>query len=309
MMELSALKHIEPSKLSDFEADIFITSLGYESRSTSISRMLEHFRCRKIALVDSQLPKVLSYENNRSYFLDSGFEIMEVEGGSPDIGSILGQPRSDDMRLICDCTSMSQKWYYELFRWFSESQEDYGSATVRLTYTMAGYVEPGPPARVRRIKEFTGAENREGKNKKRAMLLGLSHEKNMSESIHRMIRPDLLYLFYADPPADKQFVEKLFINNHSLIDGTPIRNLVAYPIRNGQLIYQSLVETILPLRNEYTIHLVPQGPKIFSVASMLVHLSYPDTIISYPELKKSIPVDRQSFDEPVVLDIQFEGEE
>jgi len=170
-------------------------------------------------------------------------------------------------------------------------------------------VDPGPPARVRRVKEFAGAENRNGNARKRALLLGLGHEKNLSDSIHKLIRPDLLYLFYADPPADKQFVERLFVNNHALIDATPIRNLVAYPIRNGQQIYQSLVETILPLRNEYAIHLVPQGPKIFSVASMLVHLSYPDTIISYPELKKSTPVDRQSYDEPVVLDIQFESEE
>ena len=96
------------------------------------------------------------------------------------------------------------------------------------------------------------------------------------------------------------------MNNHTLIDATPIRNLVSYPIRNGQAIYQSLIETILPLREQYEVQLVPQGPKIFSVAAMLVHLEYPDITISYPVFKKPPTVDRQASGEPVILDVIFE---
>ncbi len=107
----------------------------------------------------------------------------------------------------------------------------------------------------------------------------------------------------------KRFVEKIFVNNHKLINEAPIRNLVAYPIRNGQAIYHSLINTILPLRNEYSIVLIPQGPKIFSVVSMLVHMGYPDIRISYPRFKKPSTADREPKDEPVALDILFEGEE
>ncbi len=65
----------------------------------------------------------------------------------------------------------------------------------------------------------------------------------------------------------------------------------------------------MPLRNDYSITLIPQGPKIFSVACMLVHMGYPDTKISYPVFKKLPLMDRQSCGEPVVLDAWFEGEE
>ena len=84
---------------------------------------------------------------------------------------------------------------------------------------------------------------------------------------------------------------------------------MAYPIRNGQVIYQSLVDTILPLRHEYSIILIPQGPKIFSVVSMLIHMVYPDIRISYPLIKNPPAADRLPMDAPVVLDILFEGED
>ena len=144
---------------------------------------------------------------------------------------------------------------------------------------------------------------------KKALILGLGHEANVSEAIYKIVKPDLLYLYYADPPVDKRFVEKVFVNNHALINMTPIRNLIAYPVNNGHIIYQSLIDTILPLRNDYAVTLIPQGPKIFSVASMLVQMGYPDTSISYPLFKKPQVSDRQPCGEPVILDVHFDGEE
>ena len=132
---------------------------------------------------------------------------------------------------------------------------------------------------------------------------------NVSEMICRIVKPDLLYLFYADPPVEKQFVEKVFVNNHGVINETPIRNLISYPINNGQAIYQRLIDVILPLRDEYTVTIIPQGPKIFSMVSMLLQMGYPDTVLSYPVFKRTQVQDRIPCGEPVVLDILFEAEE
>ncbi|MEZ5071728.1 MAG: hypothetical protein R2751_12370 [Bacteroidales bacterium] len=81
-----------------------------------------------------------------------------------------------------------------------------------------------------------------------------------------------------------------------------------YPLRNREAIYQSLIRTLLPLRNEYQVVLVPQGPKIFSLAAMLVHLTYPDVQISYPVFKRNLAVERHGSGEPVVLDVLFEAD-
>lgn len=308
-MELSDIQHIDPANITDFEPDVFITTLGFESRCTTIARLFESVAVRKVALSRTDHPKEFSFQENRNYYLQQGFEIISVETRVPDFGTILGDPLKETVNVLFDCTSMSPRWYYEFFRWFSEDQDLYVSANLRIAYTMACFEPLDSNRKVKRIREFLKTDNRTLQTRKKALLLGMGHEDKIGETIYKMVKPDLLYLYYADPPVDKQFVDTLFVNNHSLINETSIRNLIAYPIRNGQAIYQGLIDTILPLRNDYIITLIPHGPKIFSVVAMLVHLRYPDVRISYPVFNKPPAVDRHPCGEPVVLDIHFDGEE
>jgi len=308
-MELSSIQHIEPSQLSDFKTDIFITSLGHESRSTHVSRLLKHLSCRKVALESSSCIKDFSYEANREFYEKENFEILRLESDIPQIESIFGFFSGEDVGICIDCTNMPPAWYHRFFSWFDENQHFQGIARLRIVYTIANFVNLEGTHKVKEIRNFLQSDIKNTAHKKKALILGLGQEKNIGASILKMMEPDLLYLYYADPPADKKFVELSFVNNHSLINGTPIKNLISYPIRNGQSIYQSLINTILPIRNDYSIMIIPHGPKIFSLVAMLIHLGYPDIRISYPSFKKPPVADRSPLGEPVILDILFEGEE
>lgn len=308
-MELSSIKYIDPAQIADYKADLFITALGFESRSTVVARKFESHSCKKIAIENMQAAKEFSYQENLSYFKDQGFDIVKVESELPDLGGIFHSLTGESLNLVIDFTNMSPLWYNEFFSWFHRELSMKGKVRLRTAYTMASYVPKSGYKKVRKLHDFLQEEIKPAQNKKTALLLGLGQEKKVSDMIHNLINPDLVYLFYADPPAARGFVEKVFENNHNLINDVPIRNLVSYNIRNGQEIYQSLINIILPLRNEYSIVLIPHGPKIFSVVSMLVHLGYPDIRISYPRFKKHVIADRLPADEPVVLDILFEGED
>jgi hypothetical protein len=307
-MELSLIQHIDSDKLADYQSDIFISTLSNESRCLVIPRLLESLTCRKLALTYDGYDRDNLYNENLKYYQEKGYEVVDVDTEVPDIGVIIYALPDSEAKIILDCTSMSQRWYYEFFSFFGESEDDYKSVNIRFVYTMAGFVHNQSPKKVKGVNEFLKVNGRKN-NKKKALFLGLGQEANVSEAICRIEKPDLLYLFYADPPVEKRFVEQVFVNNHNIINSTPIRNLIAYPINNGQVIYQSLIDVILPIRDEYNITMIPQGPKIFSVASMLVHLGYPDTVMSYPVIKRSQQLDRQPCGEPVVLDVYFEGEE
>jgi hypothetical protein len=89
-MEFSTINHVEPYALNDFDADIFITTLGYETRCTAIARLYEDKTCRKVALSRSDHPKEFSFQKNRAYYLENGFEIIPVETRVPDVGDIMG---------------------------------------------------------------------------------------------------------------------------------------------------------------------------------------------------------------------------
>jgi len=308
-MELSSIKHVDPSQLGDFKAELFITCLGYESRGTTVARAFQSNSCRKIVLENSSIIKEFSYQENSDYFEKQGYEIIRVNSELPDVDALIQSLRGDNIHVALDCTNMPPLWYYEFFKWFDENQDADGRVRMRIAYTMANYVRQPGIRKVKEVFDFIKDEAKPANGKKTALILGLGQEKNVSDSIFKIIDPDLLYLFYTDPPVEKRFVEKVLVNNHKLINEAPIRNLIAYPIRNGQAIYQSLINTILPLRNEYSIVLIPQGPKIFSVVSMLVHMGYPDIRIAYPRFKKPPAADREPKGDPVVLDILFEGEE
>lgn len=306
-MELASLNHIEPENLGDLKADLFITTLSHESRSTKIARMLERLNCRKIALYHEDQNQDFSFGENRAYFQDNGFEFIRVLNDVPDVGSVFEGLTNGEVSVMFDCTSMPPRWYFEFFSWLGEGHE-LENVTLRLVYTLTGYVDEVSARKVKGVKDFLKTDTK-SKKRKKALILGLGHEPNVSEAIHKIIKPDLLFLYYTDPPVDRRFVEQVFVNNHALINATPIRNLVAYPINNAQMIYQSIIDTILPLRTEYDIILIPQGPKIFSVTSMLVYFTYPDTVISHPVFKRPQILDREPCGEPVILDIYFEGEE
>jgi hypothetical protein len=307
-VELFSITHAEPEKLADFHADLLITALSHESRSLSIPGKLEKVNCRKVVLCAPGATSEAPYNMNYVFFRDKGYEVIPVKSGIPDVGALLKSSPAHETNILCDCTSMSPLWYFELFRWFSEHQEGFKRVRIRFVYTIADYVDEGITRRVTSMEDYLKPSTRDS-GKKKALVLGLGQEASVSDAIVKIIKPDILFLFYADPPADKRFVDKLLVNNHALIQRTPIRNLVAYPIQNGQIIYQKLVDTILPLRNEYAVSLVPVGPKIFSVASMLVQLGYPEIMLSYPLYKRSGISDRKASGEPVVLDICFTGDE
>lgn len=308
-MELASVTHIEPGQITDFEADVFITTLGLESRCTTNAKRFEKMPFRKIALAITDQAGVCAFEENQAYYQLQGYEIIQVQETAPEVGSILESFTGEKINLLLDCTNMPLVWYYEIFRWFIENPFGYTDARIRIVYTMGRFPEQEPVLKFKSVTGLvnTGSQHIDGK--KSVLIMGLGHEKKVCVSIYDFFRPDMLYLFYADPPVDKQFVDQLLVHNHSLIEMTPIRNLIAYPIRNAEAIFQRLVDTVLPLRDACTITVIPNGPKLFSVAVILLHLRFPDIGISYATFKKPPFADRHPAGEPVALDVRLEGEE
>lgn len=138
--------------------------------------------------------------------------------------------------------------------------------------------------------------------------MGLGIESNISQKVHDIIAPDQTFLFYADPAIEQRYVENVFINNHELIHQTPIRFLKGFPIRDTRMMHQLLIDTIMPLRQDYNIIIVPQGPKIFSLSSMIFQISYPDIDLLYPSYKIKQVRDRKPYDILMCIDLEFDSE-
>ena len=156
-MEFSQITHIDSGQLLNFEADFFLTTLGFESRCTHVARRLEGFSCRKIALVRTDHVKEFSFQQNLSYYEEQNYHIVQVESMRPDFDSLFGNFQQEKIRIILDCTSMSPRWYYEFFAWFTEKQDCFQEAAIRIVYQMGDIPDQELSRKVKSVKAYMGS--------------------------------------------------------------------------------------------------------------------------------------------------------
>lgn len=310
-MDLTNIIHSLPEDLLDFQPDIFIAASGYESRATSVPDKFKHLTCDKIVLGFSDRLNDIARPENDKYFKEHGFkQLIQAKHSSPDYNRIFKGYSSRDIHVLVDISVMTRDWYHGLLKYL-HGFLDFDHFHLRIVYCPAFYNDPSRLKKKITLRKFTYSDeyiNKPKEKEKTALIIGLGNERNISEKVHDIIKPDKTCLLYADPTIEKKYVENVFIHNHGLINKTPIRFLKGYPLNDTKEIYKILIDIILPLRQAYNIIIVPQGPKIFSVLSMIFQISYPDIELYYPAFKVKQIKDRKPFNTFTAIDLEFENE-
>lgn len=309
-MELNNIIHIKPEEILDFEPNLFIAASGYESRAIFIPQKFKHLKCKKLAIAFNEHSRELSRPANDKYFRENGFTLMNQKARvSPDYSKIFSEFKQKRLHVLIDISVMTRDWYHGLLKYL-HSYLDFEHFHLRMMYCPALYNEPIRLKKQISMRKFAFIDeflDRPKEKKKTAMILGLGVEKNISEKVYDMVKPDQVFLLYADPHIEKKYVENVFVNNHGLISKIPIRYLKNYPLINTRKIYQTLLDIILPLRQDYNIVIVPQGPKIFSLLSMVFQISYPDIQLNYPVYKVKQIKDRKPYQRFTTIDLEFDA--
>lgn len=309
-MELNNIIHTNSRDSLDFEPDLFIAASGYETRATSIPKKFQHLKCKKIAFGFKEHSRDLSRPANDKYFKEHNFSlIIQKSHATPDFTKIFEAFDLERIHVLIDISVMTKDWYHGLLKYLHKFL-DFKHFHLRIVYCPALYNEPGRLKKKITIQKFTFLDeflDRPKEKKKTAMILGLGSEKGISNKVFEQIQPDLSYLMYADPAVEKRYVEDVLVSNHEMINKTPIRYLKGYPLTDTEKIFRILLDIILPLRQAYHIIIVPRGPKIFSLLSMVLQISYPDVELYYPAYKVNQIKDRKPYDRFTTLDLEFDA--
>jgi hypothetical protein len=307
-MEFTDIIHAPEEEISDFNADLFLAGCGYESRSIYIPKKVSNISCRKIALSFTEHTKDLSRPENDVFFKENNYEILSISGGkSPDFDQIFKSFNKPELKVIIDISAMTRTWYHSILRYLHDL-EDFTKIVLKVVYCPAIYSDPVNVKRKMTLKRFSMLDDtREPSRRKKstALILGMGNEKKVSQWVYEKIGPDKTYLLYADPALQQEYIENLFVNNHSLIEAISIKNLKGYPLNNTKEIYTLLIDLILPLRAEHDIIIVPQGPKIFSLMAMIFQISYPDISLYFPKVKRRQLKDRKPHNKITSLELTF----
>lgn len=309
-MEITELIHDPSSTLPDFKPDLFIAGSGYESRSTCIPSRFNDPGERKLVIAFKECQKVLHRKENDRYFSERNYEFLwTAEDEAPAYNEIFEAMNSSTLRVMVDISVMTRVWYHALLKYLYLSAPS-KKIHLRIVYCPALFYEPAGYRRKIRLRWLDMSDGTNGKPRKTKdlfMMLGLGSEKELGNMVYEKLKPNHMRLFYADPAIHKSYVETVFVGNHRLINHTDIKNLVPFALMDTKHLYKTMLDHLLPARHEHKVVIVPQGPKIFSIISMILQLNYPDVGIAFPQYKSKHIIDKKPFNNQLFLDILFEA--
>jgi hypothetical protein len=310
-MEFFDLSYIPANAITEFTPDLFITASGYESRSINVAQKFQNPGKKRIAFAFSECLNDIDRPENDLFFRKFNYNLLPFSGDEePDYESLLQEFQGDQLKILIDISVMTRLWYHTFIKYLY-CTEDFKQLIIRVVYSPALFNESITLRKRIKLLDFQLQENfkaAQSPNKKRALLLGLGIEKGLSKVIHDLVDPDLTLLFYADPSVQQEYIDHVLINNHCLIKDISIRDLIPYPLENPEKLFKILNDKVLPLREDYNVIIVPQGPKIFSFTAMLLQINYPDIEIKYPKFQIKQIRDRKPLADLIGMDLHFTSE-
>jgi hypothetical protein len=273
MLTLTSIENSENSSPAD--VDIFIAACGYEGRAIAAAQAF-HGRARKKVAVGFTSQRELEYETNREWFNSAGFELIEVDDSEfrDLIGRCLHQiePENGPLRVEVDISCFNRFRLAHLVDALRGIPAKEITATFR--YSLAEYTPPSedtaPAVTVEPvIPQFAGWTTRP--DRPPAAIVGLGYEPNKAIGIvdHLEIN-NATWAYYPLGPIP-EYYQRVLEANQSLLNIIQAEGRCQpYDLNEpAQLFHEmnSLVDTLKP---HFNVVLIPFGPKIFALLTLLV---------------------------------------
>lgn len=278
------------------EYHLALVVCGYESRSRYMAEVRNISSCRKVALGYGH-GEELAFESNRTFLLGSGFDFNSIRDEEFEgyIEDLIRSSRKEEghFRVLLDISCLTRLRLAQII----EALVEAGSFELDVFYSLAEF---SPPAEVQPKNEFlcpvtdylsgwTGDAS-----KPVVVISGLGYEQMMALGIIEHIDPADAWLFFPESP-DERYDEAVRRSNNILLAEAAPSNVISYPVMSGDVLSAKLFSLVDSLRRDYRCILMPLGPKIFALASIVAGCYYRDVSVWRASAGKHyFPVDRKS---------------
>lgn len=265
--------------------DLFIGTLGYESRSTYLAREQLFNAAQKIALA---FPKenYASYLSNRDFLETEGFRF--VDNSAYAIGEWLGAELARcasncdrSLSLLVDISSMSRPMLAELIFQLSNLNIE-RSVNVTFTYLPAVFVRGSaehPPVAVSEpvTPEYAGWTD--APERPIAAVVGLGYEHDLALGALENLEPTAAWAFIPTG-EDRRYDDAVAKANRNLEVMLSEDQSMTYRVDHPMRVHAALETLVYGLLQHSRPILIPFGPKVFSLCCLLVARRYaPDVTV------------------------------
>lgn len=291
--------------------DIAIIACGYEARSTFISKEIVG-EIGLFALLDYESEDEGSYNSNSEYFEHfKNVERINVSGqrdASRALEELLlrvasGRSKSDVINVLFDISSCSRSTLAQSLLALSRS-----TVSVTFAYAVSEWFEPPVDEPASSFSEPVLGDLAgwsDNLTSPPCAVVGLGFEPGRALGTIDYLEVPEVRLFLPDGP-DSRFKAAVTEANVLLIDEIGERT-IPYDIRDPSDIHQKLSSLISGLVPNFRPIIIPFGPKIFAVISMLLAVrSFPNLCIWRTSSgNDSFPKDRDASGEVIAFQYDF----
>lgn len=256
--------------------DLLVCALGYESRSSYVARRLQGEPRKKLAIVfpDRQ---VVTYGENRAYLEKSNFALLAYRPSSfvdEFLAIIEGTNREltdSEMNLIVDVSSMSRPMIAQIVIGLARMPGD-RPLNVRFTYAPAIFTRPHAdvaPVTVSEpvIPEFAGWSS--SPERPVSAIVGLGYEYHQALGALEFLEPATAWAFVPFG-EDKRYDYAVKNANRDIRNFLNAQQISLYRVDRPFEYFLMLECLVYGLLRDSRPILIPFGPKIFALVSMLI---------------------------------------
>lgn len=272
-----------------------VGGVGFEDRSQAIAAQFAG-RVKRTIAWEYSANHFLSYDNNRSFFesiTDNDIPTLDSESFNDWIRIAIGEVVADGADAAVDISVMSRDRIASCVRaaWNALTSAREGQR-VDFLYAISEHYEPPDMDLVVQVSgpatpDYAGWQP--SLEDPLAAIVGLGYESELSRGVLEQLEPAEVWAFV--PFGDLAFNQGVQSLNQGLLEDLAPDRVVTYPVGEPLDIYASLESLVYGLSQSSRPILIPFGPKVFSLVSLLVSEAF----------GRSVPVWRVSAGEAIPL--------
>ncbi len=275
-MELSHLNQINFNELRFEKIDCMIAACGTQPRCYDLAEKLHPVISKKLLLTDNKSCNSIFYEN----FISFGFRNFSTQENEPfvieNILKEVCQVNKTQLNLLIDYSCMPKRWYALIIECITRHSFIAQRINLFFSYTPKIFErKEGKPD-----IDYLGPIliNRDvPKEKKPVSLIASLDNSNssMMKAIHA-VNPQKILAFVPHCTHDPGYSRLVMETNKKLLERLDSNSIINYNADSPEEINSLLTSYCLDQRIASEVVIVPQGPKTFSMMSMLLSVRYPD---------------------------------
>ena len=292
--------------------DLFLSTLGYETRSTYLARKKLVDADRRVALAFPE-EDYAAYLTNRTFLRSSGYIIIPKDGGAlrtflVELMSERKRDRMGSLSILIDISSMSRPMLADLVYMLSTLTEA-DELLVTFIYLPATFVkenaEHAPVVVTQPVTpQYAGWTSTP--ELPITAVVGLGYERDLALGTIEYLEPTAAWVFIPTG-EDRQYDDAVNEANRAIRDMLSQERTLRYDVDAPARVHALLENLTYGLLQNSRPVLVPFGPKIFCLCCLLVARTYsPDvTVWRVSGESHARPGDREASGKIIRLETRF----